>query len=222
MKKLLLSSIFLCFIGIPVFADSINFLGGYIYLNGDSDVYIQNEQETTFRVNDLNNFIGTVGYDHFFGEHFSLGGNFAYYQGETTVEDVRFVFPDNAPIFRTIQLQIVPLEISAKVLPAGRNAGVIPYVGGGAGIYYWEYQEFGDFVINGEIFLGGVAYSDGWDPGWHVEGGVQIPISRPVALQFEAKYWQVEGDLDVTGFDPDFEPLDLSATSFSGGVSIWF
>jgi hypothetical protein len=68
----------------------------------------------------------------------------------------------------------------------------------------------------------GSAYSDGWDPGWHVEGGVQIPVSRAIALQFEAKYWQAEGDLDVTGFDPGFEPIDLSATMYSGGVSIWF
>ncbi len=177
------------------------------------------------RVIDLNNFIGTVGYDHFFGDHFSLGGNIAFYQGETTVQDIDFVFPNDAAIFRTIQLQIVPLEISAKLLPAGRNAGVIPYVGGGVGLYYWEYQEFGDFVINRFLdpeIISGIAYSDGWDPGWHVEGGIQIPISRPLALQFEAKYWQVEGNLDATGFDPDFEPLDLSATSFSGGVSIWF
>ena len=117
------------------------------------------------------------------------------------------------------------VEVSFKVLPAGRNVPVIPYIGGGAGLYYWQYEEIGDFVIDRIIdptIISGIAYADGWDPGWHVEGGVQIPVGRAIALQFEAKYWKAEGDLDVTGFDPAFEPLDLSATMFSGGISIWF
>jgi hypothetical protein len=167
-----------------------------------------------------------VGYDHFFGDHISLGGNFAYYQGQTTVQELGFFFPDGAPIFRDIRLEIVPLEIALKVLPIGRNQPVIPYFGGGGGIYYWQYEEFGNFIINRNTndprIIQGSAYSDGYDPGWHVEGGVQIPVARSIALQFEAKYWQAKGDLDVTGFDPSFAPLDLSGSSYSGGISIWF
>jgi Outer membrane protein beta-barrel domain len=226
MKKLLLAMIFSGFVSVPVFADSVNVLFGYAIPRGDSDVYQQNEAETTFRVKDLNDFIGSVGYDHFFGDHISLGGNFAYYQGETTVQDRLFLFPDGRPAFRDIRLEIVPLEIALKVLPIGRNVPVIPYFGGGGGIYYWQYEEVGDFVINRNTadprIISGTAYSDGYDPGWHVEGGVQIPVARSIALQFEAKYWQAKGNLDVTGFDPSFEPLDLSGSSYSGGVSFWF
>jgi hypothetical protein len=223
MRKLLLVGVLFWAITAPVLADSVNLLAGYFIPSGDSDIYQQNEAETTFRVNDLNDFIGSAGYDHFLGNHFSLGGNLSFYQGETVVQDRIFV--DDSPIFRNIRLEIVPLEVSLRVLPAGRDVPVIPYVGGGAGLYYWEYEEVGDFVINRIVdptIISGIAYSDGWDPGWHVEGGVQVPVSRSIALQFEAKYWKAEGDLDVTGFDPSFEPIDLSGTSFSGGVSIWF
>lgn len=225
MRKFLLFGFIFCVITIPAFADSINFFAGYVWPSGDSDIYTQNEAETTFRVNDLNGFSGSIGYDHFFGDHFTLGGNVSFYQGQTTVQDIDFEFPDGAPIFRDINLEIVPLEVSFKVLPAGRNVPVIPYVGGGVGLYYWQYEEVGDFVIDRIIdptIISGTAYSDGWDPGWHVEGGVQIPVGRAIALQFEAKYWKAEGDLDVAGFDPAFEPLDLTATMFSGGISIWF
>src|SRR5262249_8311890 len=135
MRKLLLFMIFSGFVSIPVFADSINVLFGYALPRGDSDVYTQNEAETTFRVKDLNDFVGTVGSDHFFGEHISLGGDFAYYQGQTTVQDVDFIFPSGQPIFRDIRLEIVPLEIGLKVLPIGRNVPVIPYFGGGGGLY---------------------------------------------------------------------------------------
>jgi hypothetical protein len=38
----------------------------------------------------------------------------------------------------------------------------------------------------------------------------------------EGKYWDAEGDLDVRGFDPSFEPLDLSGLQIAGGVSFWF
>jgi opacity protein-like surface antigen len=225
MRKLLLLSFVFSVLAIPVMADSVNVFAGYVLPQGDSDVYTQNEAETTFRVKDLDDFSGSVQYDHFFGEHFTLEGNFSFYQGETTVQDLEFEFPDGAPIFRNIRLEIVPLEVALKVLPIGRNSPVIPYIGGGAGLYYWQYEEVGDFVIDRNTdptVITGFAYSDGWDPGWHVEGGVQIPVSRAIALQFEAKYWKAGGDLDVTGFDPAFGPLDLSATMFSGGVSIWF
>ena len=65
MKKLLLAMIFSGFVSVPVFADSVNVLFGVPIPRGDSDVYHQNEAETTFRVKDLNDFIGSVGYDHF-------------------------------------------------------------------------------------------------------------------------------------------------------------
>ncbi len=149
---------------------------------------------------DLNDFIGSVGYDHFFGEYFSLGGNFGFYEGETVVQDVDFTFTDDSPIFRDVRLEIVPLEIALKVLPLGREAAVIPYMGGGAGLYYWEYEEVGDFVIDRNTdptIVAGTAFSDGWNGGWHVEGGVQIPVSRAIALQFEAKYWKAEGDRSI-------------------------
>ena len=225
MKKILLAGFLICLISIPVFADSINLLGGYAMPSGDSDVYEQNERETTFRVKDLNDFIGTVGYDHFLGNFFTIGGNFGFYESETLVQDRDFTFQDGAPIFRDIRLEIVPLEVSVSLLPVGRESPVIPYVGGGVGFYYWEYEEVGDFVVDRNtdpIIIPGVAFSDGWNVGWHVKGGVQVPVSRSIALQFEAKYWSAEGDLDILGFDPNFEPLDLSGTSYSGGVSIWF
>ena len=209
----------------PAFSDSVTVLGGYLLPGGDSDVYKQNEQETTFEVSDLNDFALTGRYDHFLGDFINIGASLSGYEGHTVVEDRDFEFENGQPIFRDIRLQIVPLEANLHFLPAGRNDHFIPYLGGGVGVYFWEYEEFGDFVIDrftDPTIINGSAFSDGGDFGWHVEGGLYIPVSHSIAVAAEAKYFDSEGDLDVRGFDPAFEPIDLSATVFSGGISFWF
>ena len=223
--KLALTVVFCTFLALPVFSGSVTILGGYVMPEAKSDVYEQNEFETTFETGDLQSFGGIVRYDHFLGNFINLSGSISYYESDTSVVDLEFEFEDGYPIGRDIRLEIVPVEFNIHLLPAGREAAVIPFVGGGAGLYVWQYEEIGDFVINrftDPEVITGVAYSDGADPGWHVEGGVHIPVARSVAVTVEAKYWSAKGDLDKAGFDPDFEPIDLSATMISGGVSIWF
>lgn len=226
MKKLLAFFLFAGLAAMPAFGDSITVLAGYVQPKGDSDVFQQNEFETTFRVKDLNNIGGTFRYDKFLGNYINISGGVSFYEDTTTVRDVDFVHQDGTSVIRDIRLEIAPIEASVHVLPIGRNAGVIPYVGGGFGLYYWRYEEVGDFIFDRNSadpsVVFGSAISDGWDPGFHVEGGIQIPVSRSFTVVGEAKYWKAHGDLDAFSFDPSFEPLDLSGTQFSGGVSIWF
>lgn len=226
MKKLLL--VMMMFAGmasVPAFADQVNLLGGYVLPEGNSDVYDQNARETTFRTKDLDGWGGTFGYDHFLGEFVNLGISSSFYHNDTTVQDVDFAYQNGAPILRNIHLQIVPLEFNLHILPIGREPAVIPYLGGGFGIYFWNYEEAGDFVfdrLTNPNIVTGRAFSDGVDPGYHVEGGFMIPFSRSTTFTAEAKYWHAHGKLDVSGFDPSFHPLDLSALMFQAGVSIWF
>ncbi len=225
MKKLLLSILFLSLLSLPAFADSVTVLGSYFMPRGNSDIFDQNELETTFRVSDLNSLGAAFRYDHFVGDFINIGGGVSFFDNDTDVVDNDFEFPNGDPIVRNISLQIVPLEFNVHVLPIGRESPVIPYVGGGVGVYFWQYRERGDFVIDrltdphGRT---GRADSDGTDAGWHMEGGVQIPFSRNAAATAEFKYFDANGDLDRRSFDPAFEPIDLSSTVISGGVSFWF
>lgn len=226
MKKILFSAFLVVLLSIPAFSDSMYVLVGYNWPAGKSDVYTQNERETSFRVNDLNWFSGTFGYDHFLGNYVSIGGSVSGYEHDTNVEDVDFEHLDGTPIFRNIRLEVVPMELNLHLLPAGRNAGLIPYVGGGVGIYYWEYEEAGDFVMDRHSLhpsvVRGDAYSDGVDPGWHIEGGIQVPVSSFATIMGEYRYFQAHGDLDTFAFDPAFEPLDLSGSTVSFGAAFWF
>jgi hypothetical protein len=226
MNKFLLILGFSLITACPVLAGSLTVLGGYVTPSGSSDIFTQNEQETTFRTKDLNDFGISIGYDHFLNNYINIGGGVTYYRGRTRVRDVVFVFDDGSSVIRDITLEIVPLEFGLKVLPLGREKPVIPYFGGGGGAYYWKYEEAGDFVFNRNTNnptpVTGRAFSDGTDFGYHLEGGVYIPVGRSLAVTGEVKYWNANGNLDRRGFDPAFEPIDLSATMFSGGVSFWF
>lgn len=226
MKKLLFFVGILTVIGVSAFADSFYGMGGYYQPSGNSDIYDQNVRETTFHVNDLNGWGGIVGYDHFLGEHINVGASVSGFSKGTDVEDVDFEFTDGRPILRHIHLEVVPMELNFHVLPAGRDLGLIPYVGGGVGVYYWQYEEIGDFVFNrfsaNPTIISGHSYSDGWDPGWHVEGGIAIPVSSSATIMGEYRYWEAHGDLNTANFDPNFEPLDISGSSVTFGFGYWF
>jgi hypothetical protein len=226
MKRLLLLATVIVAFAAPAHAASFYILGSYARPSGDSDIFEQNKLETTFQDSDLNDLGFTAGYDHFLTDNLNLGGSVSLYNSDTRVQDVDFEFPDGDPIVRTIEMQVIPVEFNVRFLPAGREQSIIPYVGGGVGAYFWEYEERGDFVINRGSntprVRTGSAFSDGIAGGWHVEGGIHVPFSRSAALAAEVKYFDAKGDLDPEGFDPAFEPIDLSQTVFSGGISFWF
>ena len=178
-----------------------------------------------FKVDDLNDFGGTFGYNHFIGNYVDVGGSLAYYRTVETVQDRDFTFPNGRPVERDIRFKIVPLEANISVLPVGRNLAVIPYVGAGVGVYFWEYEEIGDFVIDrftDPRVITGSAFSDGTDFGWNIHGGIQIPFSRSATFMSQIKYSKAEGKLDRSGFDPAFGPIDLSMVTYSAGISLWF
>lgn len=225
MKKYLFLLIAVAFFSLPAHSDSFYIMGSYFTPDGDSDIFDQNKAELTFKVDDLNDFGGTFGYNHFIGNYVDVGGSLAYYRTVETVDDRDFTFPNGRPVLRDIRFKIIPVEANISILPLGRNYPVIPYVGGGFGVYFWEYEEIGDFVIDRNTdprVITGSAFSDGTDFGWNIHGGLQIPFSRSAAFTSQIKYSKAEGDLDVGGFDPAFGPIDLSMVTYSAGISLWF
>ena len=224
MIRLLVGAIILLFAS-PVLSDSFYVLGTYFSPNGRSDIFEQNRRETTFDTDDLNDFGATVGYDHFVGDYFNIGGSASYYREDAVGSDRIFRTSNGGPVVRDFRLKLLPVELNARALPIGRDARVVVFIGGGVGFYFWEYEEVGDFVINRNTnprVVTGSASSDGRAFGFNINGGIEVPMSESSTFMVEVKHIYVEDDLDRRAFDAGFEPIDLSAILYSAGISFYF
>ena len=208
----------------PARAETFSIKVGALFPQGKSDIWEQNKFETDLTMSDMIGGDVGIGFDVFLADILNAGFSISFYNRERTVEDRDFVFPDGFPILRTLSLTVVPVELGVKFLPMGRNRRAIPYLGGGLGLYVWEYRENGDFVADrfGDPYIAsGDFRSSGADIGWHGEAGMQIPWGRRTSVDWEIKYYRVNGDLG-RDFDPGFEPIDLSGWVLSLGLSFWW
>ena len=223
--RLIVAAIILLFASPVLAADSFYILGTYVSPNGRSDIFQQNRRETTFDTDDLNDFGATIGFDHFVGDYFNIGGSACYYREDAVGQDRIFRHSNGDPVERDFRLKLLPVELNARALPLGRDKPVIVFIGGGVGLYFWEYEEVGDFVINRNStpsVIVGSASSDGRALGFNIHGGIEIPMSESSTFMIEVKHLYVEDHLDRRAFDSDFEPIDLSAILYSAGISFWF
>jgi len=139
-----------------------------------------------------------------------------------------FTHSDGSDIAQTLKLTVVPVGVSLRLVPTGRRARVAPYVAVGGDLFFWQYEEFGDFIdfrnptrpIQSDSFQ-----SSGVTPGFHVAGGVRVPISYDFSIVGEVRYQWAKADLGG-----DFRPapgeqplrLDMSGTTVTLGLHIRF
>ena len=98
---------------------------------------------------------------------------------------------------------------------------IAPYAGAGAGVYFYEFKQIGDFVDFATLrVFPDVFRSQGWTPSAHVFGGTEVRLRRQLFLDVEGRYVWAHGDLgpDFVGFDG----IDLDGFRLSTGVSIVF
>jgi opacity protein-like surface antigen len=174
MKKItVLAAGLLLLVPCLAFPDSFSLRGGYFmplamsnsYLNGHSNSLwtIEYEQMSFTKAGFRGVTLG-LGYEYFLGKNVNIvltldsftksqPGDYLYYD-QTEFTDTWFAFPiDNEPVItdwyyisHTFKVSSTPLQVSLKFLPLGRRARFIPFVGGGAGLYFWGVQMYGEQV----------------------------------------------------------------------------
>src|SRR5258706_7051532 len=140
-----------------------------------------------------------------------------------------FVDNNRLPINQSTTLSQVNVSGSVKVALTSRGRSIsryafiprtlTPYVGAGAGAFYYRLEQQGEFVdfqtfrIFADTFR-----SDGWTPSAHVFGGADVRLWRALFLNLDARYVWAHARLgaDFVGFDG----IDLNGFRVATGVNV--
>jgi hypothetical protein len=142
-------------------------------------------------------------------------------------------FVDNRlqPIEQTTALNAMHLVGSLRyaLTPKGHEVSrlawipnrVVPYVGAGGGVTYYQFRQNGDFVDFQDLSVFPDAFrSQGWTPTAHVFGGVDVKLYRALYGTVQGRYTKSAGKLGADFID--FDPIDLSGFRVSAGINVLF
>jgi len=257
MKKtlILLTALILTIPGF-VFSDLVTFKVGYFVPRTQFDVrennlwMIEFDQMSFSKSNYQTTNFG-FGYEYFFSNHLSIVLNVEGYSKNKLgqyVDHVGYQFTDGDFAFpiefegefypsHTFSVTITPFQLSVKIAPLGRRMKVIPYFGGGVGVYLWSVRLFGDVIDfsddsfyyeDEEIIVDPIYPIYSFDLreenklkiGFQGFAGIMIPLANRISVEAEFKYNYAM--VDFTEAFLDFERFDLSGYQFSIGMNYWF
>lgn len=154
------------------FSDSFSLRLGYFMPRASTDILAHPDSlwaiefdQMSYKMKDYRGGIYGASYEHFLGRNISLVitldsfskshlGDYLYYD-QTEFTDSWFAFPiDNEPsvitdwfyISHSFKVTSTPLQVSFKFLPLGRRTRLIPFMGGGGGLYFWSVRMYGETI----------------------------------------------------------------------------
>jgi hypothetical protein len=225
MKKLMFVSILLAAIvmsgSTSLMADSLNLKVGLFYPQMDSELWQQNMQDLALQKQDMQAAYYAMEYEFFFDRNFSLAFEGGYYKKEHFSQYRDFEYDDGSPIFQNLSLEIASLEAGFKFYPLSHRARFCPFIGAGAGIYYWKYEQWGDFINFDDMTVTKDRYAktNAYTPGFNAKGGFVFRFSRSFGISMEARYQFLKGSL--SSFFEGFNKLDMNGFSYSIGLNFF-
>jgi hypothetical protein len=173
--------------------------------------------------NDFDGFYGGAEYSFSLNPRLELGISVDGYSKEINSSYRASVRDDGGDINQTLELTLVPVGLSLRVLPLDRHAPVQPYLTIGGDLFYYRYTEIGDFIdffddnrpISFDSFQ-----SDGVVFGGHAAAGLRVPIGHDFAITGEVRYQfaprkQMDDDFSLN-------EIDVTGTSATIGVRLRF
>lgn len=216
--------------------ESMKFRFGAFFPQGSSEFWDVNEQVFTIDSSDFDDFMFGASYVTALSNHMELGFNADFYDAGVRSAYRNFVDQNNNPILHDTWLRLAPFTMDVRFLPGGRYAvrgehgdrrvlKPVFYLGVGAGVNYWRYEEAGDFV-GGPITNLTIAYDrltdDGFAPEAHALAGVEFPVGPAWSFGFEGRYSWSEATPGGQFSSLDQGKLDLSGVAVFGGFSVQF
>jgi len=195
--------------------------------SADSNLFRDDQDLYFVSKDDFIGFTGGVEYNVVLANNVEIGLHFDGY-GRTVDTSYRdYTWDDDAEIQQSLRFQVFPFGASIRLVPTSRRAKVAPYLAGGPDLFYWKYEEFGDFIdffdpdlpVYGDHFV-----SDGVTFGAHVAGGLRFYLNRDFALVFEGRYQWAKTEMgdDFQGEPGNPYEIDLGGPSFTVGLHVRF
>ena len=238
---------------IPAFSFSniFTFKAGLFFPKAKSDLWQYEFDNVDLTRAKFQNSNFGVSYEHFFSREISfvLGidgyskKKLGIYKNYVGREGIPYYYAlesgEGETLVHVFNVSITPIQLSVKLTPMGRGRKLIPYVGGGVGVYLWSLSRQGDFVdfsMKEEYFdveleenrMGFALYPDSTaressklSIGYHAFGGLMYAFANRITLEAEFKYNFAEGKLEAWSFR-DSAPFDLSGFQISLGINYWF
>jgi outer membrane protein W len=154
------------------------------------------------------------------------------YSGMSKPSEFRnFVDNNQQPIQQTTSFQRTPLTVNLRyyLTERGRQIGhyawvparVVPYIGAGIGVMYYDFEQKGDFIDDSTLAVFTDAFrSRGWAPVGQVLAGAEWALGTNWALKTEARY--VMGSATPSSDFEGFHRIDLSGLATSAGFFLRF
>jgi hypothetical protein len=213
---------------------------GALFPAGGGEIWGANETTFTLDRSDFDGFALGFGLAQALNNRFEIGAHVDFYD-ETVLSSQRgFVDQKGFAIFHDTELSQIPLVVDLRVLPAGRyrlRAGgrkvlqPVPYLGGGLGVIFWEYEEVGDFVFRVDSLticgqLDCVLFDRFKETGtafeFHGLAGVEFPLGPRTSVILEGRYSVADAELDPEDAYNGPGTLELGGTSAYVGFSCRF
>jgi hypothetical protein len=202
-------------------SQSINLKIGLFMPALRSDLWKDNMRNLAFTKTDMLNTYYGAEYEIFLSRYTSFSLEIGDYSKDVYTQYKDYTYQDDSPILQNISLRITPIEANIKFYPLGHRGLLCPYFGGGAGLYAWTYQQYGDFVIFPDAYIEeGFAETKTFSFGFNGRAGLVYRFRPGMALAVEGKYQYLRGRL--SGYFEGFELLDLGGFTATVGVSIYF
>ena len=198
---------------------------GWVVPEGDSERWEFNEDVLNSDANDFDDFVLALEYNRQLNNYLAVSAELTFYDG-----DDRSSFRLDREDFRQeTELDLLPVMASILWQPAGkyRSGGggypgrlrtVVPYLGVGVGIVFWEHETRVQVYSPSHHHYHNVSRdtSDGAAPAAMALLGVEVPLWGPVALVVEGRYLWADDDVDNDIFVLEDDFLDVEDLDFSG------
>jgi hypothetical protein len=204
-----------------LFSQSVNLKLGLFIPQLRSELWDVNLENLTFSKSDMINAYYSGEYEFYFDRHASFSVEVGSYTRTIYAQYRDYTFEDGAPIFQNISLRIVPVEANLKYYPMGHRYAIFPFIGVGAGVYAWTYQQWGDFInFEDDSVNEGLAETRRFGFGLNGRCGMVFRFHPRLAFTLEGKYQYLKGHLSENF--QGFNQLDMGGFTVNAGINVYF